>query len=62
MNGRAVHASIFNLTTSCVVFVNHVGGHFGDHLDHHSKHLHPDSSPSHFIFVLLVLTVLASIY
>ena len=39
-DGRAVDASIFNLTTSCVVFVNHVGGHFGDHLDHHSKHLH----------------------
>ena len=40
INGRAVDASIFNLTTSCVVFVHHVGGHFGDHLDHHSKHLH----------------------
>ena len=32
INGRAVDASIFNLTTSCVVFVNHVGVHFRDHL------------------------------
>ncbi len=32
IHGSAVDASIFNLTTSCVVFVNHVGGHFGDNL------------------------------
>ena len=49
INGRCrlCWPSIFNLTTSCVVFVHHVGGHFGDHLDHHSKHLHSVHGTSH---------------
>ena len=56
INGRAVDASILNLTTSCVVFVHNVGGHLGDHLDHHSKHIHSvhGSSPI-FLFDCLYL-------
>ena len=50
INGRAEDATIFNLTTSCVVFVHHVGGHFGDHLDHHSKHLHSVHGANHIFF------------
>ena len=58
INGRVVDASIFNLTTSCVVFVNHVGGHFGDHLDHHSKHLHSvPASITSFYFEFLSFVI-----
>ena len=44
---RAVDAPICNLTTACVVFVHHVGGHFGDNFDNCSKHLHSVHESSH---------------
>mgnify|MGYP007045322194 CR=1 FL=1 len=40
---------------SYVVFVHYVGGHVGDYLDHHSKHLHSVHGTSHICFSIFVL-------